>query len=234
MKAAIEKIKAFFHHTKTDRRALYVFLFASLGLVLLDLGSKWLVQSFATPFSPIQVIPNFFYITLSYNTGVAFGLGAGTSWGRVLNILISLFMSIAIFLYLWRKYPDMTIIAKITGILLFSGAVGNLIDRAFYWENTTGFDGVIDFLQFYLGGGPEKDQSGINPFATFNFADSYLTVGIVLLLIILVVDLIKGEAKKGKEEGTAIAASAVKEAEKPDVALEPGQEAKKEDGKEKD
>ena len=51
MKAAIEKIKAFFRHTKTDRRALYVFLFAALGLVLLDLGSKWLVQSFATPFS---------------------------------------------------------------------------------------------------------------------------------------------------------------------------------------
>ena len=234
MKAAIEKIKAFFRHTKTDRRALYVFLFAALGLVLLDLGSKWLVQSFATPFSPIQVIPNFFYITLSYNTGVAFGLGAGTSWGRVLNILISLFMSIAIFLYLWRKYPDMTLIAKITGILLFSGAVGNLIDRAFYWENTTGFDGVIDFLQFYLGGGPDKDPSGINPFATFNFADSYLTVGIVLLLIILVVDLIKGEAKKGKEEAKSIASANEKEAEKPDALTQPGQAAKEEDGKEKD
>ena len=161
-------------------------------------------------------------------------LGAGTSWGRVLNILISLFMSIAIFLYLWRKYPDMTIIAKITGILLFSGAVGNLIDRAFYWENTTGFDGVIDFLQFYLGGGPDKDSSGINPFATFNFADSYLTIGIVLLLIILVVDLIKGEAKKGKEEAKSIASANEKEAEKPDALTQPGQEAKEEDGKEKD
>ena len=234
MKAAIEKIKAFFRHTKTERRALYVFHFAALGLVLLDLGSKWLVQSFATPLSPIQGNPNLFYRTLSDNTGVAFGMGAGTSWGRVLNILISLFMSIAIFLYLWRKYPDMTIIAKITGILLFSGAVGNLIDRAFYWENTTGFDGVIDFLQFYLGGGPDKDSSGINPFATFNFADSYLTIGIVLLLIILVVDLIKGEAKKGKEEAKSIASANEKEAEKPDALTQPGQEAKEEDGKEKD
>lgn len=234
MKAALEKVKAFFRHTKTDRRALYVFLFASLGLVLLDLGSKWLVQSFATPFSPIQIIPNFFYITLSYNTGVAFGLGAGTSWGRVLNILISLLMSIAIFLYLWRKYPDMTLLAKITGILLFSGAVGNLIDRAFYWENTTGFDGVIDFLQFYLGGGPDKDQSGINPFATFNFADSYLTVGIVLLLVILVVDLIKGEARKGKEEEKAIAASTKKEESAPTIEEEKAPSPEEEDGKGED
>lgn len=230
MKAALEKIKAFFRHTKTDRRTLYLFLAISLGLVLLDLGSKWLVQSFATPFSPIQVIPNFFYITLSYNTGVAFGLGAGTSWGRVLNILISLFMSIAIFLYLWRKYPDMTLLAKITGILLFSGAVGNLIDRAFYWENTTGFDGVIDFLQFYLGGGPDKDPSGINPFATFNFADSYLTIGIVLLLVILVVDLIKGEAKKGKEEEKAIASTKDNGGEAPSKPIEAGQDIEENDG----
>lgn len=231
MKAALEKIKAFFGHTKTDRRTLYLFLAISLGLVLLDLGSKWLVQSFATPFSPIQIIPNFFYITLSYNTGVAFGLGAGTSWGRVLNILISLFMSIAIFLYLWRKYPDMTLLAKITGILLFSGAVGNLIDRAFYWEATTGFDGVIDFLQFYLGGGPDKDPSGINPFATFNFADSYLTIGIVLLLVILVVDLIKGEAKKGKEEEKAIASTKEKGAEVPSTSEEAGEAKEETDGK---
>ena len=76
-------------------------------------------------------------------------------------------------------------------MLLASGAIGNLIDRAFYWNAITGFDGVIDFLQFYLGGGPGAAVTWVNPFADFNFADAYLTVGVVMLIVLFIVDFVK-------------------------------------------
>ena len=169
-------------------------IFASIAgaLLILDLVSKWLVQSLAGS-DPIAVIPNFFYISKSYNTAVAF------SWGssipivprRIINILISLIMSALILVYWIKNNDDMTNWDRACAMLLSSGAIGNLIDRAFYWEATTGFDGVIDFLQFYLGGGPGAAQNWVNPFATFNGADAYLTVGVVMLIVLFIVDAVR-------------------------------------------
>ena len=146
----------------------------------------------------IEVIPNFFYIYLTYNTGIAFGLFDGMA-GRVVNILVSIVLSIGIALYLVHAFHRLKRFERLTGLLLLSGAIGNMIDRVFYWKATVGFDGVIDFFQFYLGGGPGKESTFLNPFATFNPADAYLTVGIVFLVVIVVIDLIKGEVRKGKE-----------------------------------
>ena len=175
-------------------KSLYIGLGVALLLVVIDLVSKWVVQlNVGEGFSnAIEVIPNFFYINKSYNIAVAFSLGA--TWGvggSVLNIAISLIMSFAIFFYYLTHDHKMKTMERVTAILLGAGAVGNLIDRAFYWEATTGFNGVIDFMQFYLGGGPSAPVGFFNPFATFNFADACLTVGIVVLLVLLIVDMIK-------------------------------------------
>ena len=184
---------------KKGMRMLIVFACVVGGLLFLDLLSKWLVQSFAVPGQMIEVIPNFFYITLSYNTGIAFGLGAG-SGSRVVNILISIVMSLAIGGYYFYAFAKLKTFERIVGALLLAGAVGNFVDRAFYWESTTGFDGVIDFLSFYLGGGPSAKPSSVNPFATFNFADAYLTVGVILLIVVLVIDMVKPEKKAAQKQ----------------------------------
>ncbi len=164
----------------------------ALLLLLLDLLSKWLVQNLLPLNTPVEVIPNFFYITKSYNTGAAFSLGATWGvWGRVLGIAISLVMSIAIIWYWVANNKKLHNFERACLMLLSSGAVGNLIDRAFYWEGTVGFDGVVDFLQFYLGGGPSAPHNSVNPFATFNVADACLTVGVILMVVAMIVDLIK-------------------------------------------
>ena len=129
-------------------KMLIIFAVAAFALLALDFASKWLVQAFAGD-NPIQVIPNFFYITKSYNTAVAF------SWGsnipviprRIINITISLVMSIGIVWYWIKNNDEFSNWDRACAMLLASGAIGNLIDRAFYWEAITGFDGVIDFLQ---------------------------------------------------------------------------------------
>lgn len=165
-------------------------------MFILDIASKWIVQSLCTPGKAYQIIPNFIYVTLSYNTKIAFSLGIDGVWGRVLNIAISLIMSALLILYYVLKRKELKPVMKAALSLLIAGAVGNLIDRAFYWEGTTGFNGVIDFIQFYLGGGPNAATSVVNPFATFNWADSCLTIGVIIFIIILIVDSITHDDKE--------------------------------------
>ena len=173
-------------------RPLYFFLAGALLLLIFDILTKWIAQNILSQVGKsVEVIPNFLYFTLYHNTKIAFSWGIDGIGGRILNIAISLVMSIAIGIY-WIthdtkfKWQERTI-----AMLLLSGAVGNLIDRALYWEAISGFDGVIDFVQFYLGGGPRAPQHWLNPFATFNMADAYLSVGIVALFVYVIVDSIK-------------------------------------------
>ena len=196
-------------------------------LVLADLLVKWAVELNTIENEPIAVIPNFFYITKSYNTAVAFSIGK--NWGvggRVLNIMISIVMSVAIFWYYLTHNDRLKTPERITAVLLGAGAVGNLIDRAFYWEATTGFNGVIDFFQFYLGGGPDKPVNFFNPFATFNFADACLTVGIVVLLVLLIVDMVKGSDKSLREDPRLVKMKEQQNAEKAEETVEKPQENK--------
>jgi len=168
----------------------------SLFMFVLDFASKWIVNSLCEVGKSYPIIKNFLYVRLSYNTGIAFSIGAGNLGSRFINIFISLAVSIAIAVYYFINRDKQTPFMKAILSLLFAGAIGNFVDRAFYWESTVGFNGVIDFIQFYLGGGPTKATSGVNPFATFNIADSCLTIGIILFIISMLPDLVKGDGKE--------------------------------------
>jgi signal peptidase II len=73
--------------------------------------------------------------------------------------------------YYFIKTPPSEKWMKIAMSLILGGALGNLIDRVF-----RGY--VIDFLEFYI-----KDFH----WPTFNFADSCITVGAFLLIIVFLV-----------------------------------------------
>ena len=179
--------------TKLKKSRFHTIFWACFAafLLILDIASKWIVQSNIKEGESVAVIPNFFYITLSYNTGIAFSIGAGEIWTRVLNILVSLVVSTVIVAYYVINRDKNSPIVKATLAVLGAGAIGNLVDRAFYWKGITGFDGVIDFLQFYLGGGPGAKRTSVNPFATFNVADACLTIGVIMFVIFLLVDIIR-------------------------------------------
>lgn len=176
----------------------FFFSFAWLGILLLlvDLLSKWLVQLNVRPGSAggeIWVIPDFFSIYLTYNQGSAFGMGGGSMAMRVIFILVSWAASILIPLFHWHYLRKNDPWINAVFALCFAGAAGNLIDRTFYWNETVGFSGVIDFFCFYIFGPNEP------PFAIFNVADACLSVGIVLLIIIYLVRfVIEARAKNGK------------------------------------
>lgn len=112
----------------------------------------------------VVYICSIFNFTLTYNTGVSFGMFKSNGMlGFWLLILI------AVGLCSWLGY----IISQTNDrfeefcySLIIGGALGNLLDRFFY-------GGVVDFLQFHL-----KQHY----WPSFNIADSAIVVGVILVL----------------------------------------------------
>jgi signal peptidase II len=151
---------------KTSARTTHFIL--ALLVVLLDRWTKRMVAAHIAMYTHIQVIPGFFRITHTENTGAAFSLFADSPshWKTVLLIGFSLIAMVIVSVLLWRQARALTI----TGIalsLILGGAVGNLWDRVASGR-------VVDFLLFYVRS---------YQWPVFNLADSAIVVGASLLVI---------------------------------------------------
>ena len=138
-------------------------LFVSVLLVFADQISKILIRVNMSLYESIPVITNFFNLTYVTNDGMAFGINF--PFGIYIFSTISLIFTVFLFWYLWTIKEDGIVIR--TGVaLIIAGAVGNLIDRIFLGS-------VVDFLDFMIGN---------YHWYVFNFADSYVTVGMGFIL----------------------------------------------------
>src|ERR1700686_2108762 len=149
-------------------RARCVHFLLALIVVLLDRWTKRVVAARIPMFTHIQIIPGFFRLTHTENTGAAFSLFADSPshWKTGLLIGFSVIAMVIVSVLLWRQASSLTI----TGIalsLILGGGVGNLWDRG-----ASGRGG--DFLLFYV-----KQYQ----WPVFNLADSAIVVGAILLVI---------------------------------------------------
>ena len=132
-------------------------------LVVLDQISKILISSNLALGESLNLLP-FLNFTLIHNTGIAFSLfdegGNISRW--LLVIVVSAILAYLLFL-MYKKTPK-NWPELMSLILISSGGLGNLVDRAFL-----GY--VVDFIHVFY-----QDYS----FYVFNLADSYITVGIIL------------------------------------------------------
>ncbi len=147
-------------------RALHLLL--ALLVVVLDRWSKRLVAARIPIYTHVQIIPGFFRLTHTENTGAAFSLFADSpsEWRTGMLIGFSLLAMIVVLTLLWKQTQALTI----TGIalsLILGGAVGNLWDRVARGR-------VVDFLLVYV-----KQYQ----WPVFNLADSAIVVGACLLVI---------------------------------------------------
>ena len=138
-------------------------LFVSAILVLADQVSKAIVVRTMSLYESVPVIENFFHFTYITNDGMAFGIDF--PFGYFIFSLISVLLTIFLFWYLWTARND-SLVIRLGLAMIIAGAVGNLIDRLMLGE-------VIDFLDFMVGN---------FHWYVFNLADSYVTVGMVLIL----------------------------------------------------
>ena len=132
-------------------------------LVVLDQISKILISSNLALGESLNLLP-FLNFTLIHNTGIAFSIfgGGGLISRWLLVIVVSAILAYLLFL-MYKKTPK-NWPELMSLILISSGGLGNLVDRAFL-----GY--VVDFIHVFF-----KDYS----FYVFNIADSYITVGIIL------------------------------------------------------
>ena len=136
------------------------FLLAALILIL-DQGTKiWAAQVLRK--QPLVLIPGALELTYLENRGAVWGLMQG--WRIVFLAATFLFLGVIIWFYS-KKKKEMTVLTRVILALLFSGAVGNLIDRLLL-----GY--VRDMIYFRL----------IN-FPVFNVADSAICIAAGLLVI---------------------------------------------------
>ena len=106
---------------------------------------------------------DFLNLELIWNTGIGFGLlnlEAGIIY-NLISIFISFIILVITFSYQGRSER------RFLYALIIGGAVGNLYDRAIYFA-------VPDFIDFHI----ENYH-----WFTFNIADIFITVGIILLII---------------------------------------------------
>jgi signal peptidase II len=135
-----------------------IFIIVTAILVFDRLTKLFFVQSLSAG-QTIPVIKGFFYLTLVYNRGAAFG---------ILKNQIPFFIlatSIAIFFIIFHIKKSSSLEKVALGLIL-AGAIGNLIDRIF-------FGYVIDFIDVHM--------EPVFYWPVFNVADSAITVGACIL-----------------------------------------------------
>ncbi len=149
------------------KKELIRLILVSAVIVLVDqITKKWIVMHLALH-EYIVVIDNFFHITHVLNPGGAFGFFATQS--HLVRKIVFLFLSSVVALFICWFYTRVarTHIALSYGLaLIFSGAVGNLVDRFRYGH-------VVDFLDFYVG---------TAHWPAFNVADAAISVGMAVLI----------------------------------------------------
>ncbi len=143
-------------------------LFSAISVVglLLDQASKLYIHRTMELFQSIPVIDGFFNIFYIRNRGAAFSFLSQASWRLPFFIAVSLIASGVILVAFGRLRNDQKL-AQASLAMIFSGAVGNLIDRVRMGE-------VIDFLDVYWGS---------HHWPAFNVADSFICVGVALLAL---------------------------------------------------
>ena len=141
------------------------YLLVSLGVLVLDQWTKWLVEVHLPHHSAQEIIPGFLNLNHVRNTGVAFGLFASDGGGWLLTLLCLAALTAVGFYFWYAPSRDRNLLVALA--LVVGGAIGNLIDRV-----SSG--AVTDFIDVYVG---------VHHWPSFNVADSAISIGIVLMAI---------------------------------------------------
>lgn len=157
--------------TKDSNKSQIVFYSGLIVLlVFIDQLTKGLIVKSFNLYDIKYLIPGFLSLFYTRNTGSAFSFLADKSWGIYVLTAISFVLSILLYIILLRAIKLKDKITSFAFALFIAGAVGNLIDRAFYKS-------VVDFIRFDFGS---------YTFPIFNVADicavcaTGLLIGIML------------------------------------------------------
>jgi len=163
-------VRRFLKQTMQIRKKNYLIVILITFLVFgLDQITKYLVCKLLPLHSQVEAIHGFLTIIHIRNAGVAFGLlkGFGSQY-KVFSLMLISAITIFLLVFIITQIKKNDWIQMVSLSLVLGGAVGNLIDRFRFGE-------VIDFIDVHW--------KSVYHWPTFNFADSAITVGIIIIVI---------------------------------------------------
>ena len=164
--------------SKSLRNKIIVLVVLSVAILALDLITKYVICGMFAENEGITAIPYLFNIIVVHNEGAAWGILSGNQIGLIiLSVLLFAFL-----VWYFVKEKKKSWLLVISMAFIYGGCIGNLFDRIV-------FGYVRDFIQFAFW------QS----FPIFNFADVFLTVGVILFAIYLIIFLVKKEKSEDTE-----------------------------------
>lgn len=142
--------------------------FITAPLIALDQWSKIYVRSHFHLYQSHPLVPGWLDLTYTLNPGAAFSLFATMpqSFRSVFFIALSIVATVVLIVLMGRRATTMS--QAVAYSLILAGTIGNLIDRV-----ARGL--VIDFIYFH---------HATFSYPVFNLADSAITVGVALILIL--------------------------------------------------
>lgn len=164
--------------SKSLRNKIIVLVVLSVAILALDLITKYVICGMFAENEGITAIPYLFNIIVVHNEGAAWGILSGNQIGLI--ILSVLLFAFLVWYFVKEKKKSWLLVVSMA--FIYGGCVGNLFDRIV-------FGYVRDFIQFAFW------QS----FPIFNFADVFLTVGVILFAIYLIIFLVKKEKSEDTE-----------------------------------
>ncbi len=147
------------------KNSIKVFLYLGIIVIgiLLDQGSKIFIKNNMELYETIPVIKDVFHITYIENNGAAFNI---LSEATYILIGLPIIITAVILLYLFYYGSKNSLLENLGLLMIVSGGLGNLVDRA-----NTGQ--VIDFLDFRI-------------WPVFNIADIFVSVGCIIIIVAVI------------------------------------------------
>ena len=156
MQPCVKSVQNYLNLNKKIYPYFFAVIFASLDLI-----TKYFIR--VNNIQEQVIIDNFLTIDLTFNTGIAFGLFSEYT-------LITYVFSIFVFTWLIFQFKEVEngTVEFYSLTLILAGAIGNLGERG--WNLIFNSNGkVTDFVELLF-------------IPSFNLADTYISIGIVLLL----------------------------------------------------
>ena len=154
-----------------------------LVLLFVDQVTKILADVYFVEIAPnesIKIIPGMLELCISYNRGIAFGsFSTSSEWVKIAIVVGTALMMVALALIYW-KIDKRRSLLRLALVLIIAGGIGNFIDRVYYrvWDPMSAGiirDGVRDMVRLNI----------LIDFGICNFADFFISVGAVLLVLSL-------------------------------------------------
>jgi signal peptidase II len=151
------------------RRAVAVLVGTAAGALILDQIVKQLSVRLLDPSDPVRLLGGALYLSLVRNSGAAFSLGSGYT-------VVFPIVTLAVVGWIaWMTRRLRSVPWAISLGLVLGGALGNLSDRLFRAAGPL-VGHVVDMISVFAPYGQR--------FAVFNVADSCLSVGVVLAVLL--------------------------------------------------